>query len=254
MQNEALVSIVMPVYNTGKYVRESINSVLSQSYQNWELIIVDDCSPDNAKDEILSFNDSRIKYIRHEKNKGALETRNTAIREANGKYIAFLDSDDLWNEKKLEKQISFMQKNNYAFTCTNYSYIDEKSNSLNTLISAPKKMPRWKFMLWCWCGCLTVIFDVEKVGKTYLENYKMRDDWALWIKISKKEACHLLNENLASYRIREGSQSKSGIVNLLKEHYRIFRFSEKKCAVTSFLIAICTPLAFIYKRIRYRIK
>ena len=112
--NEELVSIIMPSYNTAKYIAESIKSVQAQTYKNWELLIVDDCSSDDTDDVVRPFlSDERIKYLKNEKNSGAALTRNKALREAKGKWIAFLDSDDLWHPNKLEKQIEFMVKNDF---------------------------------------------------------------------------------------------------------------------------------------------
>ena len=116
------VSIIMPAYNCAKYITESIASVTAQTYTNWELLIVDDASTDNTQQvvEALAQSDSRIKYIRLEKNSGAAVARNTAIEKADGRYLAFLDSDDLWYPEKLKKQLEFMQENGYSFTCTTY--------------------------------------------------------------------------------------------------------------------------------------
>ena len=120
-----LVSIIMPSYNTTSFIAESIQSVLAQSYKDWELIIVDDCSSDNTDQVVKPYlSDERIKYYKNEKNSGAAVSRNRAIREAKGKWIAFLDSDDLWMPEKLQKQVSFMEKNGYYFSYTNYAEID----------------------------------------------------------------------------------------------------------------------------------
>ncbi len=251
MHREPLISIVMPVYNTARYIEEAISSVLAQTYINWELIIVNDCSPDDAETIICQFEDRRIRYLKNDKNSGALETRNRAMKEAKGRYIAFLDSDDVWTRDKLQKQIRYMQDNNYYFTCTSYEYIDEESHRLYARARAPRRITRGAFMLWNWCGCLTVIYDVAKMGKVYLKDYKMRDDWALWIKLSKKSPCYFLDENLAMYRVREGSQTKSGTVNLLKQHYAIFRYSEQIGAIASFFMAVLTPFAYLYRKLRY---
>ena len=116
-----LVSIIMPSYNTAKYIEESIKTVLNQTYTNWELIIVDDCSTDDTDLIIKPYlEDKRIKYLKNEKNSGAAVSRNYALREAQGKWIAFLDSDDLWHPEKLERQIEFMEENGYKFTYTDY--------------------------------------------------------------------------------------------------------------------------------------
>ncbi len=251
MNKSPLVSIVMPAYNTARYIKEAVKSVINQTYKNWELIIIDDCSPDNTKEIVQSFSDSRIKYILNSQNSGALVSRNNAIEASSGKFIAFLDSDDVWKEDKLEKQINFMQQNNFSFTCTHYELIDEHSKKLNILTTAPLRISKSKFRLWNWCGCLTVIFDAEILGKTYLENYKIRDDWALWLKISEKSDCHCLAENLAFYRVRDNSQSKSGLINLLKQHYAVFRHSEKMGVISAFFLAKITPLAYIYRKLKY---
>ena len=120
-----LVSIVMPSFNTGVYIAETINSVLKQTYDNWELLIVDDCSTDSTDDVVKPFlEDKRIRYFKNDNNCGAAVSRNKALREAKGRWIAFLDSDDLWMHDKLEKQIRFMEENNYHFSYTNYAEID----------------------------------------------------------------------------------------------------------------------------------
>ena len=122
-----LVSIIMPSYNTAEYIEESIKSVQNQIYENWELIIVDDCSTDNTDDILKKYieSDKRIHYLKNEKNSGAAVSRNRALREAKGKWIAFLDSDDLWLPTKLERQLKYMKDNNYHFSYTNYEEIDE---------------------------------------------------------------------------------------------------------------------------------
>lgn len=127
-----LISIITPTYNCGKFIGETIESVINQTYENWEMIIVDDCSKDNTKDIVNKYaqNDDRIKYHLLEKNSGAAIARTKAMELANGNYMAFLDSDDLWVEDKLEKQLKFMKENNFNFVCTEYEQIDEQSNPL----------------------------------------------------------------------------------------------------------------------------
>jgi teichuronic acid biosynthesis glycosyltransferase TuaG len=130
MENYGLVSVIMPTYNCAPYIVETIRSVQSQTYENWEIIIVDDCSTDNTESIVESINDKRIRYFKNSKNSGAAVSRNFALREAKGRWIAFLDSDDLWAPTKLEHQLRFMVENNYAFSYHNYSEIDEQSKSL----------------------------------------------------------------------------------------------------------------------------
>ncbi len=202
-----LVSIIMPSYNTGRFIAESIESVLAQTYPDWELIIVDDCSTDNTDEIVASFHDDRIRYLKNEKNSGAATSRNRALREAKGKWIAFLDSDDLWLPEKLEKQIAFMEKNDYHFSYTDYIEIDEDSKPNGKSVSGPKKLGKTGMHNYCWLGCLTVMYDAEYVGLVQIADIKKNNDYAIWLKVCRKAKCYLLNENLASYRRRSGSIS-----------------------------------------------
>ena len=153
----SLVSIIMPSYNTGKFIKESVESVLVQTYENWELIIVDDCSTDKTDDVISPLlTDARIRYLKNDKNSGASLSRNRALREAKGKWIAFLDSDDLWHPQKLEKQIAFMEKHGYQFSYTNYHEINRESALTGVCVTGPKKITKNGMYRYCWPGCLTV--------------------------------------------------------------------------------------------------
>ncbi|MDO5808499.1 MAG: glycosyltransferase family 2 protein, partial [Lachnospiraceae bacterium] len=208
---KGLVSIIMPSYNTAPYIEETIQSVLNQTYTNWELLIVDDCSTDNT-DEILSkISDPRIRLFKNEENSGAAVSRNKALREAKGQWIAFLDSDDLWMPKKLEKQIHYMEINGYTFSYTNYEEIDVDGNKTGVKVSGPKKITRTGMFNYCWPGCLTVMFDANKIGIIQIQDIKKNNDYAMWLKICKKANCYLLNEYLAQYRKgRSGSISTHG--------------------------------------------
>ena len=137
-----LVSIIMPSYNTGKFIQETLDSVFAQTYTNWEIIIVDDCSTDNTDEIVGAIQDERIRYFKNEKNSGAAISRNRALCEARGKWIAFLDSDDLWHPTKLEKQIRFMEENGYHFSYTNYVEVDDDGNALGSLWTGPRKISK----------------------------------------------------------------------------------------------------------------
>ena len=141
MEKEELVSIITPVYNCEKLISSTIKSVQNQTYKNWEMLLIDDCSTDNSAKIIKEYSkkDSRIKYLKLKENSGAALARNKALEISNGRFIAYLDSDDLWRPEKLEKQVAFMLKNNYAFTCTDYEKITEDGKSLNKIIKIPKK-------------------------------------------------------------------------------------------------------------------
>ena len=181
-----LVSIIMPSYNTAAYIKESIQSVLNQTYTNWELIIVDDCSTDSTDEVLETIKDSRIRYFKNDKNSGAAVSRNKALREAKGQWIAFLDSDDLWMPEKLEKQIYFMESNGYAFSYTSYEEIDIEGNKTGIRVTGPKKITKTGMFNYCWPGCLTVMYDAMKVGIIQIEDIKKNNDYAMWLKVCKK--------------------------------------------------------------------
>lgn len=227
---EAKVSIIMPSYNTAKFIKRSIESVIAQTYQNWELIIVDDCSSDNTDEIISEIKDDRIKYFKNTRNFGAAYTRNKALREAHGKWVAFLDSDDLWMPDKLEKQICFMEKNQYHFSYTNYVEMDEDDKLNGVFVTGPKKINKVLMYTFNYMGCLTVMYDREFIGLVQIEDLKKRNDYALWIKISQKSNAYLLNETLAKYRVRESSsimdRSKSPI-NRMRYNYYLWTQGER---------------------------
>ena len=147
-----LVSIIMPAYNCSRFIREAIDSVLAQTYTAWELLIVDDCSTDDTAAIIASYQDERIHYFRNEQNSGAALSRNKALREAKGKYIAFLDADDSWMPEKIEKQVAFMEQNGYAFTYTAFHRTDKPLR-----ISGPRHITKMGMYAFCWPACPTVI-------------------------------------------------------------------------------------------------
>lgn len=246
-----LVSIIMPSYNTSQYIGKSIQSVLIQTYTNWELIIVDDCSTDNTDEVVGGFNDARIRYYKNTRNSGTAVSRNKALREARGKWIAFLDSDDLWNVNKLEKQIRFMESNKYRFSYTNYEEIDEHDKKLGISITGPKNITKTDMLNYCWLGCLTVMYDVRIVGLIQVADIRKNNDYTMWLKISKKADCYLLDEKLALYRKRRGSVSRHSYVSLIKWHYKMFRYAENVNIGYSILYTIRNLLYGVYKKYKY---
>ena len=200
-----LVSVIMPSYNTAEYISESIASVRKQTYTDWELIIVDDCSADNTDEIVKPFlSDKRIKYIKNETNSGAAVSRNRALREAKGKWIAFLDSDDLWHPEKLEKQIRFMEKNGYKFTYTDYR-IQLNGEWLPYVYTGPNVVNRRKMRDYCYFSTITVMYDREFIGLIQIEPIRKNNDYAMWLKIIEKSPCHRLNECLSYYIKHDGS-------------------------------------------------
>lgn len=223
----SLVSIITPVYNSEKYLNQNINSVQAQTFTDWEHILVDDCSTDSSVALIKSFQkkDPRIKHFRLKKNSGAGVARNKAISLAQGKYIAFLDSDDLWCPEKLQRQLAFMQNNNYHFTFTDYDIVNEAGQELSKRIKC-KPIVTYKSALYKNpIGCLTVMYNIDFFGKKYMPPIRKRQDYALWLNLLKKTNGYGLNECLASYRTGNESISADKI-DLLKYEWKIYREEE----------------------------
>ena len=205
----ALVTIITPSYNSSIFILKTLKSVTSQSFDNWEMIIVDDCSSDNSVEVIQSFadQDPRIKLIQLAENSGAAVARNTAIEAAKGHYIAFLDSDDAWLPNKLEKQIAFMQENNYPFTYAAYDKVNE-SDEVFGHVGVPDKVTYSDLLKSCSIGCLTAMYDTEFFGKVYMPLIRKRQDLGLWLKLLKKtKYAYGLNETLGLYKVRSDSIS-----------------------------------------------
>lgn len=204
-----LVSVITPLYNAESYIEKTILSILNQKYINWELLIIDDCSKDQSVTVVKKFVelDSRVKLIQLENNSGAAVARNKGIEYATGRFIAFLDSDDTWHPEKLNHQIDFMLKNNYAFTYTAYHKVDENTSYLSN-VNIPEKISYNELLKTCVIGCLTAMYDAEKLGKVTFPLIRKRQDFALWLKILKKVPfAYGLNEDLASYTVRSDSIS-----------------------------------------------
>lgn len=220
-----LISIITPTYNCGIFIGETIESVLAQTYQEWEMIIVDDCSTDNTKEIVESYaqKDRRIKYVCLEHNSGAAVARTKAMQLAEGKYMAFLDSDDLWTKDKLKKQLEFMKRNDVAFSCTAYEQIDEEGKSLGKIIKTIPRTSYNRLLLDCPVGNSTVMYNVEKMGKFEVPNIRKRNDDALWLQMLKKEKyIYGMKSVLMRYRIRKNSIS-SNKFKVIKYHWILYR-------------------------------
>lgn len=241
-----LVSIIMPAYNCEHFIAEAIRSVLSQTYTDWELIIVDDCSTDNTAQIVASFDDTRIVYQRNEKNVGAALTRNKALQIAKGHYIAFLDADDLWAPEKLEHQIAFMERNGYDFTYTAFRRTDKPLR-----IAGPKHVTRLGMYAFCWPACPTVMYNRQKIGLIQITDLRKNNDYAMWLHVIQKADCYLLNEELFFYNKHAGSVSDAKISVLLKWHYRLWR-QEMNCSpITALFYTGLNAVFGAYKKIRY---
>jgi len=220
-----LVSIITPTYNAEKFIRATIESVQNQTYQNWEMILVDDASTDKTVKIISDFaeKDSRIKLFKLEQNSGNGFARNIALEKAVGKYIAYLDADDLWFLNKLEKQIAFLKENNLHFTFGFYECIDEEGNSLNRRVEAPINLNYDELFFCNYVGNLTAIYDADYFGKIVIEATQKRQDWRLWLTILKQiQVTKPVPEPLAFYRIRKDSISSSKF-KLIKHNFGVYR-------------------------------
>lgn len=250
---ENLVSIIMPSYNTAAYIGASIQSVQAQTYENWELIIVDDCSTDATDDAVRPFlADSRIRYLKNEGNSGAAVSRNRALREAKGRWVAFLDSDDLWAPEKLERQLRFMESGGYAFSYTAYEEMNGDGQPTGTRVRGPRHVTRRGMFRYCWPGCLTVMYDAEAVGLVQIADIRKNNDYAMWLQVCQRADCYFLDEVLATYRRgRAGSVSTHGVKTMIRWHYRLFREAVGLSACRSFLCTLRNLVFGCYKKLRY---
>ncbi|UNH26579.1 glycosyltransferase [Moellerella wisconsensis] len=217
---QELVSIIMPCYNASHYIKDSINSVLNQTYQNFELIIIDDLSTDDSINIINSYSDSRIKLIQLTQNSGAGIARNTGIEAAQGRFIAFLDSDDLWRQNKLEVQLEYMKKGQYPLTYTQYQKFSQLGKGKLVI---PPNTVTYNELLYCnVIGCLTAIYDTTILGKQFMPLIRKRQDMGLWLKIlSQGHTAYCCPQVLADYRTDSGmTQNK---LNAAKYQWMFYR-------------------------------
>ena len=244
-----LVSIITPVYNSQAYLHDTIQCVLNQTYENWELLMVDDISSDRSVEIMAEYaaKDPRISYEVLSSKGGASIARNTALAKAKGRYIAFLDADDLWKPDKLAKQVKFMQEHDYAFTFHPYRYIDTQGKETGMKRLAPNKITYWTMLRGCEIGCLSVMYDVEKVGLVQIPRIDKRNDDAMWITALKtcKEG-YALQEELAYYRVGGASLSSGSKMKLLKYHYRLYRDVAKFGVIRSLFFTGCNILTYFY--------
>lgn len=230
-----LVSIITPLFNAAKYISGTIDSVLAQSYQNWELIIIDDCSTDNGLEIAKSYalQENRIKVLQNDSNIGSGASRNKGIEIAQGTFIAFLDSDDQWTENKLTEQIGFMEKNNIAFSFAYYQHIDESGRIIKKMDKFPAKVSYKDTLKSNKIGCLTAMYNVKTLGKIYMPSIRRRQDYALWLRILKKAKYgYCVSKVLGSYTIRKGSIS-SNKIKLIKYNWIVLRKLEQQPFIKS---------------------
>lgn len=217
-----LISIIMPSYNTESYIADSIRSVIAQTYQNWELIIVDDCSTDRTIEIIETFDDPRIILLKNKTNSGAALSRNYALREAKGEWIAFLDSDDLWLPDKLEKQLEFMKSHGYAFTFTDYR-ICLNGSWLPYIYTGPDVVNRRRMYRYCYFSTITVMYNRSVIGLIQAPSIRKNNDYAMWLLAIEKSNAYRLPECLSYYIKHDDSITGGSKWKLIRWHYKLFR-------------------------------
>lgn len=228
---QALVSIIVPVYNVEKYICETIECVRKQTFENWELLLVEDCSKDNTvaviREYLETVQDARVRLIRQEKNNGAARSRNQGLKEARGRYIAYLDADDLWVPEKLEKELAFMEEKQAAFAFTGYEFADENGIGLGKVVRVPEKLTYKEALKNTTIFTTTVMFDTEKIDKKMLEMPIIKsEDTALWWKVLRSGyVAYGLDENLVRYR-RVGKSLSSNKLEALRRIWNLYRKAE----------------------------
>lgn len=256
MKNNRMVSIITPVYNCEKLLSKTIESVINQTYTDWEMLLVDDCSLDNSADIVKKYmkKDSRIKYFKLKENSGAAIARNKALKESKGRFIAYLDADDLWKNEKLEKQVNFMLRNNYAFTCTDYEKIDESGKSLNKIIRIPKKVNYNLFLRNTIIQTVGVMVDTKLTGKKLLQmpNIRRRQDAATWCQLLKNGFdCYECPGSLSYYRVVSNSLS-SNKFKAIKMNWYWYRNIEKLPLLKACFCFIGYAFNAVKKRIYFK--
>lgn len=227
---EELVSIIVPVYNAGSYIEETVKRVCAQTYDRWELLLVDDCSGDDSREKIeaLCEKDARIRLIAKDRNEGAALARNTGVRNAKGRYIAFLDADDVWLAEKLEKELQFMEEKQAAFAFTGYEFGDEAAKGTGRVVAVPETLTYKKALSRTVIFTTTVMFDTEKIDRELIRMPDIKsEDTATWWKILRHGyTAYGLNETLAIYR-RPGKSLSSNKLAAMKRIWNLYRREEK---------------------------
>ena len=245
-----LVSVITPAYNCAEYIDECIESVLNQTYQNWEMLIVDDKSTDNTQSIVESYakKDHRIKLFNQEKNAGAATARNKALELSQGRFVAFLDSDDTWKPNKLERQLEFMLENKYGFTFTSFEFMSVKPLDKKKIFRVPEKINYNQYLRNTIIGNLTVIMDKELLGDIRVEVGYL-EDVLTWMKYLRQgHIAYGLDENLAMYRVVENSVSSNKFKNA-KRYFWCLREKQKLSLIKS----IYCQIGYMYNATKKRL-
>lgn len=245
------VSIITPCYNSEKFISETIISIQKQTFEDWELIITDDCSTDSSVEIINSFIsfDNRIKLYCLNTNAGPGAARNNSINKSNGRYIAFCDSDDLWKPTKLKKQLEFMKTHKLVFTYASYEIINEDGKLIGK-VSAPPNLCLRDMLRNNYVGCLTAIYDSKTIGKHFMSEIRKRQDWVLWLNIFKIiKQTKGVNEKLAVYRDRSNSIS-SNKIQMIKHNWIVYNKELNFSKLSSLFHLINFIFFYVKKKIK----
>jgi glycosyltransferase involved in cell wall biosynthesis len=252
-----LVSIIMLSRNRAQFVEESVKSVLAQTYTNWELLFVDDNSKDGTITKMMELKDAmgrdlarKMRILQTVNTRGTTRNRNEALKVAKGRWIAFLDAGDVWMPDKLEKQIAFMEENGYAFSYTSYGLMDMESRNRGVVVSGKAHVTHGDMLKCCWPAYMTGMYDREKVGEMKVRA-PLNNDYALWLNVSDRHDCYLLDENLATMRTKWGRLGRILLTNNIKWRYDAYRIDEDLGPFTSLLYTIRNGWYGIVKWFRY---
>jgi teichuronic acid biosynthesis glycosyltransferase TuaG len=247
-------TVITPIYNAESFLEATLQSILDQHYKDWESILINDNSSDNSLAIACKFAnaDSRFKIINKTESRGAAKARNLGIESAQGRFIAFLDSDDIWHSSKLEKQISFMKDNDVALSFTAYNFISE-SGEPGDFVKAPNKVSYKTLLKGNIIACLTAVYDTKKLGKVFMPDILKRQDFGLWLKITKTGVDAVgINESLANYRLRTGSLSSTKI-NTMVHTWRVYRDIERLSVFSSLKYLSSHLFRAVVKRIKNKL-
>lgn len=251
MEQQPLVSVIMPCYNMERYIADTIRSVINQTYAHWELIVVDDGSTDQTVELVKVFceNNSNIHLSVNKEHLGIAKTRNACIKQAKGRFYAFLDADDLWHPEKLERQLRFMLDRHIGFSYTSYDLIDENGKTLEKTIKTAGDLDHRAYLRNTIIGCSTVMVDTDMTGPVTVPNFRTSEDAATWLNILKKGfKAYAIKEPLTSYRIREHSAS-SNKLKAASDLWKVYRQHEKLAFFKAVACFICYALNAIKKRL-----
>ena len=247
-----MVSVITPLYNNKRYISQTIESVIAQTHAEWEMIIVDDGSTDGSDEIVRRYTaaDKRITLLTQQ-HKGSASARNNGLRHAKGRYIALLDSDDIWDPEFLESQLQLLQETGGQLVCSAHRRINENGNECLSPFFPPEQATYHDLLKTCSISCLTALYDSEKHGKIFLkEDFRLRDDYVLWLEIIKKVKVVYGNRKiLASYRITSSQKSANKIKTIIPQ-YKVYREIEHLNILQSLYYLGCWAIRGIkkYKR------